>query len=289
MADLISVQVKGNIGTITDNLNEVELSIREKTQEYMTVVVTEDTVKDGKKLIADIRKEKKTLDDERKAIKSRWMAPYDAFEKRVKQMISLYDEPVRAISSQIEAFEEQRRKEKRTLIEAVYDSVKGDLADYLPLDQIYNQKWENATCTEKKIREDIQMAFDQMSLSVSTIKTMHSEFGEDALQVLKETGNLQMAVARINDLQENKQRFLEQAETAQEEKTVAPQDGAETSRNESQEKTEEAGTMSADEIPAPKAPFAPEKVLTVMVKIGENDLDMLKDFLDMADLEYEVM
>lgn len=303
MSDLIAVQVKGNVGTIEDNLDAVEFSIREKTQEYLSVVLTEDTVKDGKKLLADIRKEKKTLDDERKAIKSRWMAPYDSFEKRAKQIIALYDEPVRAISSQIEEFEEQRRKEKRTLIKAVYDSVKGDLADYLPLNLIYIQKWENATCTENKIREDMQMVFDQMRLSVSTIKTMHSEFEEDALQVLKETGDLRMAVSRINDLQENKQRFLEQArkeaererlekereEAGREEKAVELQDEAEISGNESQEKTEETGTMSADEIPVLEDPFTPEKVLTVMVKIGENDLDMLKDFLDMADLEYEVM
>lgn len=303
MSDLIAVQVKGNVGTIEDNLDAVEFSIREKTQEYLSVVLTEDTVKDGKKLLADIRKEKKTLDDERKAIKSRWMAPYDSFEKRAKQIIALYDEPVRAISSQIEEFEEQRRKEKRTLIKAVYDSVKGNLADYLPLNLIYIQKWENATCTENKIREDMQMVFDQMRLSVSTIKTMHPEFEEDALQVLKETGDLRMAVSRINDLQENKQRFLEQArkeaererlekereEAGREEKAVELQDEAEISGNESQEKTEETGTMSADEIPVLEDPFTPEKVLTVMVKIGENDLDMLKDFLDMADLEYEVM
>lgn len=236
-------------------------------------------------------------------IKSRWMAPYDSFEKRAKQIIALYDEPVRAISSQIEEFEEQRRKEKRTLIKAVYDSVKGNLADYLPLNLIYIQKWENATCTENKIREDMQMVFDQMRLSVSTIKTMHPEFEEDALQVLKETGDLRMAVSRINDLQENKQRFLEQArkeaererlekereEAGREEKAVELQDEAEISGNESQEKTEETGTMSADEIPVLEDPFTPEKVLTEMVKIGENDLDMLKDFLDMADLEYEVM
>lgn len=89
MAELIPVQVKGNVGTIEDNLDAVEASIREKAAEYSAVVVTEDNIADGKKFLADIRKEKKTLDDERKAIKSRWMAPYDAFEKRAKQIIAL--------------------------------------------------------------------------------------------------------------------------------------------------------------------------------------------------------
>lgn len=57
MSDLIAVQVKGNVGTIEDNLDAVEFSIREKTQEYLSVVLTEDTVKDCKNLLEDIRKE----------------------------------------------------------------------------------------------------------------------------------------------------------------------------------------------------------------------------------------
>lgn len=107
MANLVPVQVKGNVGTIEDNLDLVELSIREKVQEYAAVVVTEDSVKDGKRFLADIRKEKKALDDERKAIKTQWMAPYDAFEKRAKQIIALYDEPVKIINDQLTEFEEQ--------------------------------------------------------------------------------------------------------------------------------------------------------------------------------------
>lgn len=59
MANLVPVQVKGNVGTIEDNLDLVELSIREKVQEYAAVVVTEDSVKDGKRFLADIRKERK--------------------------------------------------------------------------------------------------------------------------------------------------------------------------------------------------------------------------------------
>ena len=123
MADLVSVQVKGNVGTIEDNLDAVELCIREKVQEYSMMVITEDSVKNGKKFLADIRKEKKALDDDRKAIKERWMAPYEAFEKRAKQIISLYDEPVNVINGQLAEYEEKRRQAKRQGIQKAYDFV----------------------------------------------------------------------------------------------------------------------------------------------------------------------
>lgn len=304
MANLVPVQVKGNVGTIEDNLDLVELSIREKVQEYAAVVVTEDSVKDGKRFLADIRKGKKALDDERKAIKTQWMAPYDAFEKRAKQIIALYDEPVKIINDQLTEFEEQRKAMKRQEIEAAYDFVKGDLADWLPLDRIYNPKWENATYSAKKVREDMELIFDQMKVSISTIKSMKSEFEADALRVLKETGSLQNAIAEINELQKQKERFMEQArqeaererqekeraEKEQEEKAAALQEAEEKkAASETHEKPEELEFGPAAETPESAAPFAPEKTLTVMVKIGENDFSMLRDFLDMANLEYEVM
>lgn len=304
MANLVPVQVKGNVGTIEDNLDLVELSIREKVQEYAAVVVTEDSVKDGKRFLADIRKEKKALDDERKAIKTQWMAPYDAFEKRAKQIIALYDEPVKIINDQLAEFEEQRKAMKRQEIEAAYDFVKGDLADWLPLDRIYNPKWENATYSAKKVREDMELIFDQMKVSISTIKSMKSEFEADALRVLKETGSLQSAIAEINELQKQKERFMEQArqeaererqekeraEKEQEEKAAVPQEAEEKKvASETHEKPEELEFGPAAEISETAAPFAPKKTLTVMVKVGENDFSMLRDFLDLANLEYEVM
>ncbi len=313
MANLIPVQVTGNIGTIEDNLDAVEFSIREKVQEYTAVVVTEDTIKDGKKFLADIRKEKKALDDERKAIKSQWMAPYEEFEKRAKRIIGLYDEPVRIINTQLVEFEEQRRAVKRQEIEAAYDSVKGELADWLPLDKIYNPKWENATYSAKKIREDMELIFGQMKVSISTIKSMESEFEQDALRVLKETGSLQSAVAKINELQKQKERFMEQAraeaEREQQEKERAAREKEqeeaekrrateeaeaaekkeEAVRRETERKEAESGSSQREEDIMPDAPFALEKMLTVMVKVGENDLQMLKEFLEKTGLEYEVM
>ncbi|WP_283682735.1 DUF1351 domain-containing protein [Parablautia sp. Marseille-Q6255] len=304
MSDLVPVQVKGNVGTIDDNLDLVEISIREKVAEYSAVVVTEDGVKDGKRFLADIRKEKKALDDERKSIKRQWMAPYEEFEKRANQIIALYDEPVKIINDQLNEFEKQRREMKRQEIEAAYDFVKGNLADWLPLDRIYNPKWENATYSSKKVREEMELIFDQMKVSISTIKSMKSEFEADALRVLKETGSLQNAIAEINELQKQKERFMERArqeaererlekeraEKEQEEKTAALQNAEEkTVGPETNEKSEVLAFDITEEIHEPLEPFAPEKILTVMVKIGENDIGMLREFLDMANLEYEVM
>nr|UVM85915.1 MAG: protein of unknown function DUF1351 [Bacteriophage sp.] len=285
MENLVSVQVKGNIGTIEDNLDLVENSIREKIKEYSAVVITEDNVKDGKKFLADIRKEKKALDDERKAIKKQWMVPYDAFEKRAKKIISLYDEPVRIINEQLEEFEKQRIETKRQEIESVYDFVKGNLAEWLPLNRIYNPKWENATYSGKKIREDMELLFDQMKMSIETVKSMNSEFEAEALKALKDTGSLQEAVARINELQKQKEWFAERARQEKELAEMKQQEQAESIRKPQEELKEPESIPECDM----EAPFALERTLTVKVSIGENDFHVLKEFLEAANFEYEVM
>lgn len=285
MENLVSVQVKGNVGTIEDNLDLVENSIREKIKEYEAIVITEDSVKDGKKFLADIRKEKKALDDERKAIKNNWMAPYDAFEKRAKKIISLYDEPVRIINEQLEEFEKQRIKAKRQEIESVYDFVKGNLAEWLPLNRIYNPKWENATYSGKKIREDMELIFDQMKMSIETVKSMNSEFEEEALKILKDTGSLHEAVAKINELQKQKEWFAERARQEKELAEMKQQEQAESIRKPQEELKEPESIPKCDM----EAPFALERTLTVKVSIGENDFHVLKEFLEAANFEYEVM
>lgn len=304
MPDLVSVQVKGNVGTIEDNLDLVENSIREKAQEYAAVAVTEDTIKDGKKFLANIRKEQKALDDERMAVKARWMAPYEAFEKRAKQIIALYDEPIKIINRQLDEFERKRRSEKRQEIEAIYNLVKGEMGEWLPLKRIFNQRWENAMYSGKKIQEDMELAFDQMRISITTIKSMNSEFETDALRVLKETGSLQGAIAEINELQKQKERFVEQArreaERKQQEKERLERERAEkdallqgmeerAATNETPGEADGSSPRPAAKEPDAELPFALEKILTVTVKVGENNFNLLKDFLETAGLEYEVV
>ncbi len=287
MGNLVPVEVKKNIGTIEDNLDVVEASIRQKLAEYAQVVITQDCVQDGKELLADIRKEKKSLDDERKAIKKAWMKPYEAFEVRAKKIIDLYDEPVRLIHSQLEAYEEDRKAAKRNNIKKIYEFVvkeNAELADWLPLEKIYDTKWENATCKDKTIREAMEMAFSQIKISISTIQSMQSAWEEDALNVLKDTGSLPLAIEKINSLTKQAER-IEEAKKAQEEASKAE---LEAKRAEDKAVVEEPQELIEPETDI-LFPFAAEKIVVLKVTVGENNLNLVKDFFESINIEYEVM
>lgn len=287
MGNLVPVEVKNNIGTIEDNLDVVEASIRQKLAEYTQVVITKDSIQDGKELLADIRKEKKSLDDERKAIKKAWMKPYETFEARAKKIIDLYDEPVRLIHSQLEAYEEDRKAAKRNNIKKIYEFVvkeNAELADWLPLEKIYDTKWENATCKDKTIREAMEMAFSQIKISISTIQSMQSAWEEDALNVLKDTGSLPLAIEKINSLTKQAER-IEEAKKAQEEASKAE---LEAKRAEDKAVVEEPQELIESETDI-LFPFAAEKIVVLKVTVGENNLNLVKDFFESINIEYEVI
>ena len=287
MSNLVPVEVKNNIGTIEDNLDVVEASIRQKLAEYAQVVITQDCIQDGKELLADIRKEKKSLDDERKAIKKAWMKPYEAFEARAKKIIDLYDEPVKLINSQLETYEEDRKAAKRNDIKKIYEFVvkeNAELADWLPLEKIYDTKWENATCKDKTIREAMEMAFSQIKVSISTIQSMQSAWEEDALHVLKDTGSLPLAIEKINSLTKQAER-IEEAKKAQEEASKAE---LEAKRAEDKAVVEEPQELIEPETDI-LFPFAAEKIVVLKVHVGENNLNLVKDFFESINIEYEVI
>lgn len=307
MGSLIPVKITSSIGTIQDNLDIVEASIREKVEEYKKTVVTEDTIKDNKQFLAYIRKEKQSLDNERKSIKKAWMVPYEDFEKRVKNIISLYDEPVDAINMQLEEYDRKRREEKRVEIENIYNAVKGDMEEWLPFDRIYNPKWENATYSNKKIRSDMEALFGSIKVSVSTIKSASSEFEEEGLAVLKKTGDLQAAFEEMNTRKRIKEEIVAKEERKRQEegqknkeqeiveKQIPAEEAATGKQLENIESTvqkpeTEKAAIQENSIQSQDVlmPFTPEKEVVVQVYIRESSLGWFKELMEEKFIRYEV-
>ena len=301
--ELVPVRVISNLGTIEDNLQEVEASIRAKVKEYHNIVVTEETIQDGKKILADIRKEKEGLEQERKTIKKAWMKPYEAFEKRAKEIIALYDEPVQIIDSQLKEFEENRREQKRQEIQVIYDAEKGDLEEWLPLSKIYDVTWENSTCSKKKIREEIEQAFGQVERSIQTLHSMQSEFEKEGLAVLKTTGSLQVAIGEMQTRKRIKEEILAEEQrreeeqrkiqdlqevlSSQEKETVTEFEKAPVFQ--AMEQTEE-GSLELFEAATKTEeiePFVAEPEVTIKVYVRESFLKEFQEFLRRNYIRFE--
>jgi hypothetical protein len=195
-------------GTVSCNFEEVKGYIRERLKEYDGAVFTEESKGYAKKELAKLRAEKKELNDNLRDAKKKYMAPWDAFEPKAKELINLFDEPITLIDGQVKAFEEDRIAQKKALIEAIYTELVGDLADIIPLERIYNPKWENATMKEKAIREEVLAQATAARIALDTIHGMHSDAETKALDVFKQTLSLPEAISYINAYEAQKAEIL---------------------------------------------------------------------------------
>ena len=195
-------------GTVSCNFEEVEGYIKERLKEYDGAIFTEESKGYAKKELAKLRAEKKELNDNLRDAKKKYMAPWDAFEPKAKELINLFDEPITLIDGQVKAFEEDRIAQKKALIEAIYTELVGDLADIIPLERIYNPKWENATTKEKAIREEVVAQATAARIALDTIHGMHSDAETKALDVFKQTLSLPEAISCINAYEAQKAEIL---------------------------------------------------------------------------------
>lgn len=188
-------------GLIESNLDTIAEDIKKQLAEYDGYVVSEETIKDGKNLLAQFRKQRKELDDSRKDGKNRYMEKWNDFEGKLKPIIALYDDFINGIDEQVKEVEKNRIQAKRERIKAIYDEVIGDMGEYAPLDFIYDKKWENATTSEKSIREEMTQSTGGIQMMVDTIK-MNDKYADKGLEEYKKTHNLQSAMQKMKDFEE---------------------------------------------------------------------------------------
>ncbi|MBS5080645.1 MAG: DUF1351 domain-containing protein [Clostridium sp.] len=197
---------------IAANFEEVEKMLKDKLSQYDGAVFTIETKDIAKKELASLRKERKAADDSRKEVKAIYMKPYDAFEQKVKELLQLYDKPINAIDLQLKEFETNRIAQKRLEIHAAYDELAVGYEEYLPIENIYGPKWDNAGTTMKSIREEITQLVNHAKLSIQTISSMNSDAVEEALRLFKTNGNLAEAIAYINKFEAQKAEILKKEE-----------------------------------------------------------------------------
>lgn len=206
-----NVVVTQQSAVINCDFENAKAYLRGRLDEFRGVVFTEDMKKDAKQTVAELRKEKKELIDRVKEVKKEYMVPFDKFNAQATELIEMYDEPINYINEQVADYERKRIEEKKVLIRELYDEFIGCdalMAEYLPLEKIYNSKWENATTTRKAICTEMDDYLSKAKEAITSIKAMNSDVEEIALNMYKETFDLTKSILYINNHERQKQEIL---------------------------------------------------------------------------------
>lgn len=180
------------------NYAPLKTELAEKLAYYKNLVVTEDSIKPAKNDRAMLNSLKKTLNDKKISVKKEFLIPYDEFEREVKELMSMIDEPILAIDSQLKAFEEQQKAEKQAKIEEFYTESIGELSPLLPLTKIFNPKWLNTATSAKSIKSELSETISRVKTDIEIIKAMHIECEQTMLDAYLRTLSMSDALAEKN-------------------------------------------------------------------------------------------
>ena len=213
-------EIINEAGKVSCDFKSIREYLEEQLSIYKGMVFTEESKKDAKATVAELRKQKKDFTDRIKEAKAEYMKPYEAFAKEANEILALYDEPITFINNQVDEFESKRIEKKKHLIEEIYVEFMDGMYDILTLRKIYNPKWENATFTEKQIKEEMSLIKSQVISGFTTIDLMNSEYGEEAKKIFLEDYDISKAINHITAKENLKKEILAREEEKKREKEM---------------------------------------------------------------------
>lgn len=197
------------LAPIDFNFEQLKQELSENLKYYEGLIVTEESVKEAKSDKAKLNALRTAIDDKRKAVKKACMVPYEAFEVKAKELLSMIDAPILAIDGQVKSFEDAEKERKLGLIKAYYGSVIGDLSALLPFESIYQEKWMNVTVKMKEIQTFIDIVVTQTKSDLQTIADLHSEFELQIKDTYLKTRVLSAALNEKTRLEAQKAKLAE--------------------------------------------------------------------------------
>lgn len=202
----LQVQINQSAGEVSFNFEEMKAYLVSVLEEYKTAVFSDKNIPYAKKYVASLRKDQKALKDKITEVKKAYMAPFEEFKAQADELVQLYDEPIDFINGQVQDFERRRKEAKRESIEELYEQVFGPLVEMVPLDKVYDARWENATYKISDIEKDLTAMATKIATEIQVIwSNDHSPYMKRAEELYLATLDFKAAMTEFQKLEQIRQ------------------------------------------------------------------------------------
>lgn len=282
------------------NFEELKKEITEKAEMYGSLVYTDENIKEAKADRAKLNKFIKVLEDKRKDVKKMMLEPYTQFESQVKELVSIIGEANDNIASQVKAYTEKLREEKREKVKEIYDkamSVEGaeGIAEILTFDRVFKESFLNSSTTFKSIVNEIEDLRDRVRHDLEVINADTGEYQFEMKQAYLKNLDMTEAISVKQQFEENTRKKAEY-----EAKRKAEMEERKAREEAEAQKVVQAGKQvvveqqpeeTQQEVEATKiveATVTEERKFTVSFKVygTQKQLRELKEFLTSNNIEY---
>lgn len=204
---------KEQTGEISFNFEEIKEDLKGRMSFYSSLVFTEDQKPRAKKDLAELRKLKKSIDEKKKEVKNAYMKPYMDFESKIKELMSLIDEPITLIDKQVKEFDLKQKEEKKEKIAELFFEIFSDMD--IALNNIYKKEWDNVSCSLTKIRNDMEEKKNAIERDMAVLNSFNSDAVADAKTKYLSCFNLAECIEYINNYEKQKAEILKREEEKQ--------------------------------------------------------------------------
>lgn len=298
-----SLIIVEQIPIIRERLEVLSKEIDEKVNNALSLVCNEETRKDVKEVRANLNKQFKELEEQRKTVKKLVLDPYDDFEKVYKNCVTekfkLADSELKNKIDNVEnGLKEEKRQEAITYFNEYATSLKIDFAKFEDMKLNIT-----LTTTKTSIQKAIEDYLNKINTDIATI--MLQEYKDEILVEYKGNGYnlnnaMQTVLKRVEQIKAEKERQEELAKQKElEAQTVAKVDEVATVEEPLQapvtlgvdtgEGYSKSVETTAEIQPKPAESMAEEKIYTMKFTVQGTieQLKALKEFLNKEGIRYE--
>lgn len=276
-------QIKTDLSTMPQsiefNFEEMKTELSERLSYYNALVVTENSIKEAKSDKAKLNKLRTAVEDKRKEIKKLCLAPYESFEKKCKEIVSLIDEPIKSIDGQIAVFDQKLQDEKWEQISGFYKAEVKELISVVPLEKIVSPKWKNKTESLETVCNGIGDTLDRIRTDLETIKSLNSEFEAQIRDMYLNDFNLSKALQEQKRLEERKRQLAEMEARKAEASKTKP----------AEVPTPAPEPVEIAQTPEPVSRPEPKYRVNFSVTGDKVQIIALKEFMTRNNINYEVI
>lgn len=170
------------------------------------VAVTEENVKESKRLVAEVSKQVKSLNDERIKVKKQLLEPYEEFEEQVKEISIIVKTSEDIVRKQIRQLEEQERDQKEKEIEELFNKrmLQYDFENLFSFSDFIENKYLNKTYSLAKVEKAMILWFEKINQGLEAIRNL--DYADEVLAEYKNFQDLSLAIGVVTERHEKQDK-----------------------------------------------------------------------------------
>jgi len=197
-------------GSISFPVYEELINQAKGVAEYVSSIeVNEENIKEAKKLLANVNKSIKVLEDRRITIKKEMLMPYESFEKKIKEIVGIVKEADTIVRQQVKELEEIERIKKQNEIKEIWNKRIGlyEFNDLMQFVDFLKPEHLNKTTSLKNIEEEMVDWMENTQKDLSVLNTM--EDGDKLTLLYLESRSISTAIEKLNQQRESLRKINE--------------------------------------------------------------------------------